>query len=108
MNKTLGKHREFVSELTPGGRGAICVLHVQAPQVVSKISSFFSPASGRSISNEPIRKPVYGRWILFQFDGERVVGTGVAGRIDQSDRDLIVVGRIKAGGIPVKENRSER
>ena len=51
-----------VSELTAGGRGAICVLGVSGTEVASKLQRFFLPASGKPITSCPAMKPLYGQW----------------------------------------------
>ena len=62
MSDAPEKRPRIVSELTPGGRGAICVLHVQSPNVVEQIALFFRAASGRPLDQSPKQTPLYGRW----------------------------------------------
>jgi tRNA modification GTPase len=51
-----------VCELTPGGRGAVCVLQLQGDELAESIDAFFNPAGRGRLSDQPFLKPVYGFW----------------------------------------------
>lgn len=51
-----------VTVLTPAGRGAVAVLAVSGRGADAKVGQFFSPASGRSLTETAVGQIVFGRW----------------------------------------------
>ncbi len=56
-------NERIVSELSPAGRGAICVLGLFAGDVANRISHWFQPVGEKSLTDHPHLKPVYGYWV---------------------------------------------
>ncbi len=71
----------LVAEITPSGRGAICVLAARSSAVAALVSEHFQPAGSRSLVDQPILKPVYGFW------------TDLPGCADSDREDVIVCRR---------------
>ena len=69
--------RRQVCELTPGGRGAVCVLQLRADNVAEIVQVCFCAAGKRPLAEYPLRQPVYGYW--------RGIAEPVSGPGDQAD-----------------------
>lgn len=54
--------RREVCELTPGGRGAICVLEIRSDRALDDLNHFFQASSGHPLDEIPLMKPAYGLW----------------------------------------------
>jgi tRNA modification GTPase len=66
--------RREACELTPGGRGAICVLGIRSEAGLGELESLFQAASGKPLIETPLMKPAYGMWGANRDDtGEDVV-----------------------------------
>ena len=71
-----------VCELTPGGRGAVCVLQLRADNVAEVVQDCFRAAGKRPLPQYPFRQPVYGYWTG--------VAAGIGGPADsQSSEDVV-------------------
>ncbi len=57
-----GKSETSVALLTPPGRGAIATLLVAGPAAVDCVQTFFHSAEGRPLTEQPLRRIVFGRW----------------------------------------------
>ncbi len=62
MNDASTNISSVVSELTPRGRGAICVLRAQSPRVLEVINKFFIAAAGQTVTIQDQDVPIYGQW----------------------------------------------
>jgi len=51
-----------VAVLTGSGRGAVAVIAVAGTTAVSTVDRFFQAANGRSLSEQPLQRVVYGQW----------------------------------------------
>jgi len=51
-----------VAVLTGSGRGAVAVVAVAGTAAVSTVDRFFQAANGRSLSEQPLQRIVYGQW----------------------------------------------
>lgn len=66
--------------LTPAGRGAIAVVAIAGPQACGATDSLFLAASGRPLSETPVRQIAFGHWA--DATGEEVVATRFAKHIE--------------------------
>ena len=63
----------FATVLTPGGRGAVAVVFIEGPYATAAVEHFFRAASGRPLSDFPIKALAFGRWDPEHGGGEEVV-----------------------------------
>lgn len=62
-----------VNILTPTGRGAVATVTIQGPQAVDIVQQCFTAASGKRLSNLPLRRIIFGRWQGYDDAGEELV-----------------------------------
>lgn len=63
----------IISQLTPPGRGAVASILVAGPRVAEFVGPFFSPASGKNLSELPSGRVVFGTFRSLETAGEEVV-----------------------------------
>lgn len=63
-NANLPIQRATAARITPAGRGAIAVVRVCGSSTASTAAAaeLFHPVNGRAWSEQPLSRPVYGRW----------------------------------------------
>ncbi len=61
------------TRLTPPGRGAVATVAVIGPQASQLVGTLFTPAAGRSLSDFPMRRIIFGRWFSPTGVGEELV-----------------------------------
>lgn len=66
-----------VCVLTPPGRAAVASIFVEGAEAESAVDRFFQPASGRPLSDAPLRRPVYGQWTGGEGNNNPSPGEGV-------------------------------
>lgn len=62
-----------VTILTPPGRGAVASISVEGATAVELVEQCFSAASGRKLTDVPVRRVVFGRWQTGNEIGEDLV-----------------------------------
>lgn len=63
----------IISQLTPPGRSAVASILVAGPQALELVGRHFSPASGKSLSELPCGRVVFGTFHSLETAGEEVV-----------------------------------
>ena len=63
----------IISQLTPSGRGAVASILVAGPNAVELVSRHFSAASGKTLSELPTGRVVFGTFRSLESDVEEVV-----------------------------------
>ncbi|MEO8497914.1 MAG: GTPase [Planctomycetota bacterium] len=62
-----------VTRLTPQGRGAVAVLHVEGASGVACVGKYFVATAGRPLASVPLDRIVFGRWGQADGNGEEIV-----------------------------------